>query len=1228
MKNHESRSNPWFKQFADSFSSCWLKVPKLTLAGVVMLAAALWSPAVHAQTTFKPFQVRAEWPSGVAGTMLLTNNNLRVATNGASVLDGTGTNWVISPVTVSVAGAPAGVTVSLTDSSGNDVSTIPVNLNTGSTAMNTNLVIKLVFDGTQTGATSTIGITFAGGVTNGYFALPLDLGKIWNGRADAADNGAGSWSDAAQWLGGVPGPGDAVVFADVGTQTNSLLNGSDFLTNSLVDTSVTIASLRFAVTNETSAKGAPKTNYDNIFINAGQALAIKGDDGFSILRDYTYWNSGPMNITFEGTDGTFIETNENASFSILSDGQAKSLLDMSGLGNMYLDINRFYLSDYLGYPNYETLVYTNGYSNTTAAQGKPQRFYQIWNLAGTNYVKATYVDPDNYTNSLTRNYALTLGRNEASGGGSGQDVEMYMGYSNIFNLDSMCVGGSFCLGADLRFLNTGSYAKFRNADGVSRMSIFATADAGGPTLVGGLGDNTKCGGNGPGVDFTRGTVDMMVDRLYLSMDRSNVTANGKGVSQTSGFEFADGTVDANTAILGYQSQGNQTNQSYCYATMTVSNTATLRVNDTLALGYATADMGSPNNEQSGYGRLNIGPGGTVMANNITVGGVTKASTGNNIVLTGGASLIVSNTIADATPNGALGTLSFGGDSSLTLFINGTNPMIPLVYVTNLVATGTGNGLVIGGVTNLTYPAYVPLIAGAGSPTVSAAAFDAGVSMPAGSGLHGTLITSSSNTVDLEIIARAPHHLLWRAAPDGTGSANWDYTTKNWLDQDTGLMTNYTDPDIVSFDDTPGYATNINVSGSTPLIPTAINITNNTVYYTFLGSSSDQIIGGPALNKYGAGGVEVDANTTFAVQVNQGALLGISPGSVGGVNVGSGALMNYGGTIGGNLISSGTATSFGSVAGTVTVLAGGVVTNSGSLANPFSVQSGGLFYNSDTGSLNNIGTGSSAAPQVASGGTLINNGVISGDVLYIAGIFEDLGGGSDSMTLTSVSVAPGATFIPGGAGIGTTTINSDGVGKFPGAALLSQGSTNVFNVDMANPQVNTILNCDYLSYGGSSSVRSENGCTLQINNIGATPFGAGQSFQLFKNIYGNPVPFNTGSSTNTYPVISPATPGAGLAWNLQNLWVNGSIGVVPVNSGPALTNSFFGDGSGTNIVAQFSWDPSYYGYRLETLVVPNTVGLAPSTNYSWTGVSGSWTKTSETLTNVLGTNSVFYRLVFP
>jgi hypothetical protein len=147
--------------------------------------------------------------------------------------------------------------------------------------------------------------------------------------------------------------------------------------------------------------------------------------------------------------------------------------------------------------------------------------------------------------------------------------------------------------------------------------------------------------------------------------------------------------------------------------------------------------------------------------------------------------------------------------------------------------------------------------------------------------------------------------------------------------------------------------------------------------------------------------------------------------------------------------------------------------------------------------------------------------------------------------------------------------------------------------------------------------------MVITNVTGS-FAAGQSFTMFQysGLYGgNPSP--TGSSTNTYPAISPATPGPGLSWDLTQLWPSGAIGVMntPIYT---LTNSF--SVSSSNVISSFSWDPSLYGYRLQTLIAPNTLGLAAT---NWSTAPGSWTNTSVSYTNdIVSTNSVFYRLVYP
>ena len=1231
--------------------SIWQTKFTPVLALLAFVAGLLLALPASAQSitnimTIKPWQVRLEVPSGFNGTVYAMTNNLRIPTNGASsyTLSGDGTNyWVIPSVTLSVSGAPSGCTASLVDKGLiNPIGTITVtSLNiTNSTASNTNLIVKLVFDGTQASGVTTLAIKASGaGLPDDVFPMPLEVAKIWNGNPDASINGADTWGNSAKWLGtGAPGPNDNVVFTDVGTQTNSLLftvgTSTNQLTNCIIDTSTVISSLRFCQTN---GIGTPKTNWHNLFLNPGVTLAIKGNDGFSLLHDYTFWVQ-PMNVSIFGTNGTLILTNESANFSILSDGQGPSVLDMSGLGSLYMDVNHVYTSDYLGYPNYLSLVYTNNFSGNTAGTGKPSRFYQTWRMALTNYIRAVYAGPDNYTNSLTRAYALTLGRNEASGGSSGANVEMFMGRTNSFFLDSMCIGGSFCLGADLRCLYTNSYAIFRNTNG-GRMSIFSTADAGGPTQpasLGLIGDNTKCGG-GPGVDFTRSTVDMLVDRLYLSMDRKNVVTSGKGISQTA-FSFSSGIIDANTVVLGYQSEGTQTNQSYCYAAMFVTNTATLKVNGMLSLGYTTANLGDANLVQNGRGQLTIGPGiSTVIASNIDIGGITKASggttgNGNNITMLNGATLIVSNTIGSAAPGGAVGNFAFGGNCTNKLFIDGSLSD-PYVYATNLTTTGAGNTIYIGGLKNiLSYPATLHLMAYVGATPPSF-----GLRMPPGFVGSGSLVPAATFPagfnagIDLVISTNPPKNLLWAG-----GNGVWDNTTKNWKDlNNSGTLTNFINGDNACFDDSSGSSISLDPTSS-PLLPAAINMTNNTLDFVFNASAGADVEGSGAFNKWGTRNAQIDASLKIPVLLNQGTVTG--SGTIYGASTAFGTTLTYGGTVNGSISVGGMVTFLNSstISGQLTVLTNGIVLNdspSVNLNGSLALQSGAYLTNTINGLIDNFTAGT-----VATNAMLANSGKL-GDVninnLTVNGTLQDMGAGdNDYLTVNTLTIGPGGLFLPGGNNLGVTTVfktGPSGTGLFPGAILLQTGSSTLLQLNPVTP-TNTVLLGFANSFGASSSRQTQVGATLILTNVTGSSFVAGQLFRLFANPnYGDIA--STGTSTNTFPVIVPATPGPGLAWNLRYLWattngVNGYIGVVNANSGVNLTNSFSLLG-GSNVVAQFSWPTADYGWRLQNLVSPMTNGLTPNTNYVWTGIDGSWTNTTMTITNkVDAANSVFYRLVFP
>ena len=112
------------------------------------------------------------------------------------------------------------------------------------------------------------------------------------------------------------------------------------------------------------------------------------------------------------------------------------------------------------------------------------------------------------------------------------------------------------------------------------MSIFAVSDDGGT----GFGEgNVKAN-----IDFAsaNGLLDVLADRLYVARDRTLVASNHT-VNVTGDLTIGRGTVDVNTAILGFQEHVGKTNWyaldstqpdnaylGYCRGTLVVTNGGT------------------------------------------------------------------------------------------------------------------------------------------------------------------------------------------------------------------------------------------------------------------------------------------------------------------------------------------------------------------------------------------------------------------------------------------------------------------------------------------------------------------------------------------------------------------------------------------------------------------------------------------------------------------------------
>ena len=143
---------------------------------------------------------------------------------------------------------------------------------------------------------------------------------------------------------------------------------------------------------------------------------------------------------------------------------------------------------------------------------------------------------------------------------------------------------------------------------------------------------------------------------------------------------------------------------------------------------------------------------------------------------------------------------------------------------------------------------------------------------------------------------------------------------------------------------------------------------------------------------------------------------------------------------------------------------------------------------------------------------------------------------------SLVVASGATLAPAGTNttIGITTgTNATGTIAATNAVTLNGTTTLKLNGSGVNDQVQAGTS---ITYGG----------TLNLVNISGSPLANGNSFQIF-----NAPSYIPGSYT-----ITPATPGAGLAWDTSQLNTFGTIGVMIAPPQPVINNVVL---SGGNLV---------------------------------------------------------------
>jgi hypothetical protein len=410
----------------------------------------------------------------------------------------------------------------------------------------------------------------------------------------------------------------------------------------------------------------------------------------------------------------------------------------------------------------------------------------------------------------------------------------------------------------------------------------------------------------------------------------------------------------------------------------------------------------------------------------------------------------------------------------------------------------------------------------------------------------------------------------------------------------------------------------------------------------LNNGGNPILGG-SLVKNGSGSLAIDATASIPVQLNQGTLTGV--GFVSSVAVASGATLDFSGTISPSGVTcAGTATLRGSTIGTLTIQTGGVVTNAdtGTTRGAITTQSGASLYNAGHLGNGGVGIGSST---IVSNATFINAGNIGlsgvNSTLAVNGVFKEMGVVGKDIYLTLLDIVGGTgtnnnnagTFIPGGDGIGVTTIKSPGIAgvNFSGRVRLGVGSTNIFKVDPAT--TNTVLQATWIDYGPSIGNPDFEGGFIWVTNVGINPFAAGQRFGMFKYEDGTlPIQFG---STNSYPLMLPTVPGPGLAWDLSDVKMNGNIGIRSYSTTPTnltlLSSSFtlVTNLTSTNrgIVLTLQWPSNYIGgWHVEEQTSTRQVGIQMGAS-NWAPIFASYFTNRIPVTNLVGNSNIgFYRLV--
>ena len=650
-----------------------------------------------------------------------------------------------------------------------------------------------------------------------------------------------------------------------------------------------------------------------------------------------------------------------------------------------------------------------------------------------------------------------------------------------------------------------------------------------------------------------------------------------------------------------------------------------------------------------------------LLGNATISSGTLAMTTNGALSVGGSLTIVPGGVWDVSAFGSSGgtfgpggTLVAGRTASFNTDINGSlnvdaavlsaSPSSKMTISGGLAMTGgtlsyaTGGTVAVGGALNLTGGGDIvdPLTA-LSSGTYSlftyssitggttAALADLQMGGPYGSNPNYTYTFHATGSGLTLTVRGSNSSLVW----NGGSNQTWDVgTSQSWFNASINGLDNFYAGDNVTFNDSPGTATTVNINAT--VLPGSVTV-STTANYTFNGNGT--IAGNTSLVKNGTGSLTLaETNAYTGVTAINGGTLAIGTtnalpitGAVTIGTTGSSGLLDLAGnnqqiaslSVGSGAVAANQVVGNSQSPATLTV-SGGTSTFGGSIQDGASqtmlnVAGGAVFTltgsNTYTGAttvdsistlqIGNGGSGASLASQYIYGGTLIfnhNDNVTYGGQIYGCSVVQ-LGSGTLNLTgnISDNSPALGSLKQQGGV-ILVTQYNSYTGGTVVTSGLLQIAANNALGSGNLTMSGGALSSSDITPWTIPNNLVLSGSVTLgdPVNN-GALVF-SGASNTLAGNTYltvKSPVTVDNGIGG-----------GYGLTVNGGSLTLNAQCtysGTTTVNSGGTLQLNYAGNGAGGDTLNS-------------PVIVVNAGGFVALTSSNTNGVLGYYNGRSALVIN--------------